>query len=282
MLDITRQAFNKYLKNKDKPWKYNHLADMILTILKEDECNDRYGRVRMVDALKDRFPNDIIPSEQIVDRVMKKLKINHFRSPGPKGITRADKEARKSEDLLRRNFYIDRPYTKLITDITEIPCKNKKIYVSVIFDCFNLKALGIAIRDYETADLVIESLENAYRMYPQIRGAILHSDRGTQYTSKKYREKLKIYGIIQSMNSDGGRCHDNARCEAMWARMKEEQLYHRYNTKKMDNETVKQIIWRYYMSYWNNRSISTALGVITPIKKEQQYYKNQQTNTQVA
>ena len=56
-----------------------------------------------------------------------------------------------------------------------------------------------------------------------------HSDRGTQYTSELYRKDINKYGILQSMNSAGGRCHDNARCESMWARFKEELLYGRYD-----------------------------------------------------
>ena len=57
-----------------------------------------------------------------------------------------------------------------------------------------------------------------------------------------------LYGIRQSMNSAGGRCHDNARCESMWARMKSELLYGRYDTKKMTTEELRDLIWRYFMT----------------------------------
>ena len=62
------------------------------------------------------------------------------------------------------------------------------------------------------ATLCEQTLENACKAYPMLRGAILHSDRGTQYTSELYRKAINRYGIVQSMNSAGGRCHDNARC----------------------------------------------------------------------
>ena len=71
-------------------------------------------------------------------------------------------------------------------------------------------------------------VENAVRSYPALREAVIHSDRGAQYTSGTYRKAVHKYGILQSMNSMGGRCHDNARCESMWARMKEELLYARH------------------------------------------------------
>lgn len=245
---------------------------MILYILVIDEYNDKYGRKRMTEALKIEFPNEYIPSERVVYRVMKNMGIKHRPYKGLKCITIADKNAKKSEDLLKRDFYIDEPYRKLITDITEIKTKYKKLYIAAIFDCFNLKVLGIAIREYMSVELVIEVLRNAYIKYPQIRGAIIHSDRGSQYTSKEYREAIKLYGLKQSMNSSSGRCHDNARCESMWARMKDELIYDRHKTEYMEFDTVKELVWRYFMSYWNNRRICSAIGNTTPVMKEKQYY----------
>lgn len=75
------------------------------------------------------------------------------------------------------------------------------------------------------APLCEQTLDNAYKAYPMLRGAILHSDRGTQYTSELYRKAIHKYGIRQSMNSVGGRCHDNARCESMWARLEKKNYF---------------------------------------------------------
>lgn len=72
------------------------------------------------------------------------------------------------------------------------------------------------------APLCARTLRNAHKTYPGIEGAICHSDYGVQYTSDCYRRAVRDCHITQSMNSDGGRCHDNARCESMWARMKSE------------------------------------------------------------
>ena len=63
------------------------------------------------------------------------------------------------------------------------------------------------------AELCVRTLDSAAASYPALRGAVVHSDRGSQYTSGAYRAALEKHGIRQSMNSDGGRCHDNARCE---------------------------------------------------------------------
>ena len=182
-----------------------------------------------------------------------------------------DKESQKSEDLIKRDFTAEAPLEKCITDITEIKAADGKLYVSAIFDCFDVAVVGLAMADNMRADLCVETLVNAYRTYPDLRGCIIHSDRGSQYTSEIYRNAISKYGIIQSMNSAGGRCHDNARCESMWARMKEELLYGRYNTEKLTIEELKTIIWRYFMSYWNNRRICTANGGLPPMEKRRRY-----------
>lgn len=249
----------------------------MMKIHEEDQNNDCYGRERMYLALQQRKAagkTDIdIPCEATVRKVMVQIGSIHKPRRKPNGITKADRLAQKSDDLLRRDFYADRPLKKAVTDISEVKAKDGKLYVSVIFDCFDLMPLGIAIEDNMRASLCCHTLENANKSYPDIKGCIIHSDRGSQYTSEEYRAAVKKYGIIQSMNSDGGRCHDNARCESMWARMKEELFYSRED--KPENYTMKELktmIWRYYMSYWANRRICTANGGLPPAARRKLYY----------
>ena len=275
MLGVSRQGCYKYLAIKDRPWKYQDLADAMRAINSEDECNDTYGRIRMYQALLLKNLEGLkIPSERTVYRVMDEIGLSHRPKRKPNGITRADREARKSDDLLKRDFKSNKPLEKCVTDITEIKAKDGKLYVSAIFDCFDSSVLGLAMETNMKATLCEHTLDNAYLAYPNLRGAILHSDRGTQYTSETYRKALAKYGIIQSMNSAGGRCHDNARCESMWARMKSELLYDRYNTETMTTEELKVLIWRYFISYWNNRRICSANGGLPPIIKRQRYYQS--------
>ena len=272
VLNVSRQGFYNYLKNRNKPWKYQSLTDAMMEILAEDECNDTYGRKRMHQALLYKKPEGVhIPSERTVYRVMEKAGISHTPKRKPHGITKADKESRKSDDLIKRDFRATAPLEKCVTDITEIKAMDGKLYVSAIFDCFDVAVVGLAMADNMRADLCAETLTNAYMAYPDLRGCIIHSDRGSQYTSEIYRNAISKYGIIQSMNSAGGRCHDNARCESMWARLKEELFYGRYNTEKLTIEELKTIIWRYFMSYWNNRRICTANGGLPPMEKRRRY-----------
>ena len=76
------------------------------------------------------------------------------------------------------------------------------------------------MEDNMRAELVESSLVSAVHMNPAFKGAILHSDRGSQYTSGLFRETLDKFDIKQSMNSAAGRCYDNAKCESMWGRFK--------------------------------------------------------------
>ena len=250
----------------------------MMKIHNEDKWNDTYGRERMYIALKLKSQagkiSVPIPSESTVRKVMEQVGLIHKPDRKPNCITKADREARKSEDLLKRDFSADKPLEKAVTDISELKAKDGKVYVSAIFDCFDLMPLGLAIEDNMRASLCCHTIENARKSYTGIRGCIIHSDRGSQYTSAEYREKLQKYGIIQSMNSAGGRCHDNARCESMWARMKEELFYSRGD--KSENYTIaelKTMIWRYYTSYWTNRRICTANGGRPPAVKRRQYYE---------
>ena len=157
MLGVSRQGFYKYLAIKDRPWKYQDLADAMRVIHAEDECNDTYGRIRMYQALL---------------------------------LTKADREERKSDDLLKREFKADKPLEKCVTDITEIKAKDGKLYVSAIFDCFDSSVLGLAMETNMKATLCEHTLDNAYLAHPDLRGAIVHSDRGRQYTSETYRQAL--------------------------------------------------------------------------------------------
>jgi len=84
LLHVSRQGFYKYLNSKDRPWKYQALADAMMTILAKDEYNDTYGRVRMFQALLIKHPEGVyIPSERTVYRVMDGIGLSHHPKGNP-------------------------------------------------------------------------------------------------------------------------------------------------------------------------------------------------------
>lgn len=108
--------------------------------------------------------------------------------------------------------------------------------------------------------LCVRTLDAAHGTYPGLRGAIVQSDRAA----------VDKYGIFQSMNSEGGRCHDNARYESMCARMKNELFYDRLDPERLTLQELKALVWRYFMSYWNNRSAPSTVAS-RPLSRERYY-----------
>ena len=149
MLNVSRQAFYDYLERKEKPWKYEVLAAEMIKIHNEEEYNDTYGSVRMYQALLLKKEEEGLaceaPCENTVKKIMAQIGLLHKPHRNPKGLTKADKEAQKSDDLLKRDFTAEKPLEKAVTDITEIAGNNGKLYVSAYFDCFNLEVLGLAM-----------------------------------------------------------------------------------------------------------------------------------------
>ena len=255
-------------------------------IIAEDECNDTYGYIRMHAALKFKESQSVgnfpaVPSERTVYRIMmEEIGLIHKPKRKPNSLTKADKLAQKADNLIKSaekeisDFAAEKPCEKIVGDITEISCSDGKLYISIFADCFNNEILGLSMADNMRAELVCNTLKMAVKLYSELRinNAIFHTDRGSQYTSDLYKNFIKKAGLRQSMNSAAGRCHDNAKAESIFARFKEELLYGRYDTKKMTIEQVKTLVWRYFMSYWNNRRICSSNGGLPPTVKRQRHY----------
>lgn len=234
--------------------------------MEEDIYNKTYGKQRMYEKLQ--LDYECPYCYNTVANVMRENGLLQKKNT-PKGLTKADKDAQKSDNLLKQDFGADAPNKKVVTDITEWTAADGKLYVSAIFDCFDNTCLGLQIENHMKKELVIETLKSASHNY-NLRGAISHSDRGSQYTSAEFRALLTDLEIKQSMNSAAGRCHDNAKCESMWARGKVE-IMACYNTKKLSCALLSSIIIAYYLDYWNNRRICSSIGGIPPMVKRGAY-----------
>lgn len=99
---------------------------------------------------------------------MDRIGLSHHPKCHPNGITRADRKANKLDNLLKRNFESDAPFQKSVTEFTEIKAKDGKLYVSVIFDCYDSSVLGIAMDNNMKRLLVVKTLNSAYTHYPEL------------------------------------------------------------------------------------------------------------------
>lgn len=251
-LRVSETGYYKYKKNLGKPSRDDLLSAVIREIINESPFNDNYGVPRMQIALKNK---GIYAGRKSIRRVMKMLGLIHERKRRPKGLTRATTEVQERENLIKQDFTADKPYTKLVTDITQIKCKDGTLYISPIMDCFNGEILAIQMRNNMMKELCIDTFEAARKRHP-IRGAVLHSDRGSQYTSEPFREVLRKNGVRQSL-SGVNHCYDNARMESFFATLKKEALY-RMKTYNVAMSEVRSMIFRYIFTYYNTIRIYTS------------------------
>ncbi len=221
-------------------------------ILDESPFNDNYGVERMLIALR---PRGIHVGKRRATRIMRENGWLHERRRRPKGLTKATTEIQEIENLVKQDFHSDEPYQKLLTDISQVACCDGKLYISPIMDCFNGEILSLLMRDNMRRELCIDTFKAAAGKFP-LHGAILHSDRGSQYTSEDFKAALARHNVIQSL-SGVGHCFDNARIESFFATLKKELLY-RIPTYKMKMEQVKAIIFRYVFTYYNRIRIYTS------------------------
>ena len=252
VLNVSEAGYYKYIKNLDKPDKDTVLSAAIMEIIGEVSFNDNYGVPRMKIAL---FNKGLKVGTRRLTRLMRELNLIHERKRRPKGLTKATTEVQEQENLIKQDFTADKPFTKLLTDISQIQCADGKLYISPILDCFGGEILALQMRNNMKKELCIDTFEAAARRYP-IRGAILHSDRGSQYTSDEFRKTLKSNGVTQSL-SGVDHCYDNARMESFFATLKKELLY-RIPTHTMRRSKVETIIFRYVFTYYNTIRINTS------------------------
>ena len=253
VLKISESGYYRWLKNRGKPTARQLLSVEIQGILDEHPDNDNYGVRRMVTALAQK---GVRVSSRTVYRTMSEMGIVHRRRR-PRGITKATTEIQDRENLLKRNFKAEKPLRKLLSDITEIQCFDGKLYVSAVLDCYNGEILSVAMDNNMKKELCIRTIEELRSMYgKKLKGAIFHSDRGSQYTSEAFKSALGKAGLVQSL-SGTGHCFDNARMESFFATLKKEKIY-RISAYKLTREQVKSIIFRYIFVYYNRIRISSV------------------------
>ena len=222
MLEVSESGYYRYLKNKGKPEK---------------------------DTLR-----GFTAGLRRITRIMREHGWLHTPRRRPKGLTKADPAAMAAENLIKQDFSAEEPFRKLLTDITQIQCADGKLYISPILDCFNGEVLSLCMRDNMKKELCIDTVQ-ALKRYP-VKDAILHSDRGSQYTSAAFRETLEVLHIRQSL-SGVDHCYDNARMESFFATLKKELLY-RLPTYRMPMEEVKTRVFRYVFIYYNQLRVYTS------------------------
>ena len=270
VLDVSESGYYRWLRNRGKVKRRQLLSVAIRNILNEHPDNNNYGVNRIQAAL--RLAGTEV-SRRTIYRAMKEEGLLQRRRR-PHGITKASSETQDRENIIRRDFSADAPMKKFLTDITEIQCLDGKLYVSPVMDCFNGEIVALEMRDNMKKELCIDTVRQLKENCVDLKGVILHSDRGSQYTSEAFREELRMVGMIQSL-SGTGHCFDNARMESFFATLKKEKIY-RIAAYKLNREQVKSIIFRYVFVYYNRLRIYTRNPLGLPPVKYREWATQQQ------
>jgi transposase InsO family protein len=168
-----------------------------------------------------------------------------------------------ASDLVERRFRSDDPDRLWVTDITEHPTREGKVYCAVVLDVFSRRVIGWSIDSSPTAALVTNALGMAIgNRDPD--GTIIHSDQGTQFTSWAFTRRAIDSGLLPSMGSVGS-CYDNAMIESFWSRMQVELLDRQSWRTRVE---LANAIFEYLEIFHNRQRRHSALGMITPVEFE--------------
>ena len=202
-----------------------------------------FGSPRIYDEL--RYQGEVCSRNRVV-RLM--------RAHGLRGIPQSRKWKRKSpgsrpagiENHLNRDFRANQENTKWAMDITYIRTAEHWLYLAVVMDLYTRKIVGWSMSAQQDRQLVLQAVLMAVWQRKETTPVILHSDRGTQFTSEEYQQFLKDHGLICSMSAVGS-CADNAAVEGFFGQLKRERVNRRYYlTHQQARTDIFDYIERFY------------------------------------
>ena len=258
ILEVSRTGYYDWCK---RPPSARELSNRQLDIHIQAifiEHKGRYGSPRITEELIDR---SIPCSENRVVARMKALKLRAKAKRKYKMTTDSNHNKPIAPNLLERNFFASKPNEKWTSDITYVWTQEGWLYLAVIMDLYSRAIIGWKIGRRMTQDLVCDALMMALwrRQFP--RDVIVHSDRGSQYASDKYRQLLRKHGLLASMSKRGD-CYDNAAMESFFHSLKVELIHDEYYVTR---EQATQSIFEYIECYYNFKRKHSTIGYTAPM-----------------
>lgn len=265
--EIAKSVYYYWIKRFKKPKKDIDIVKSIKQICKESDYT--YGYRRVTQALVNK---GITVNHKKVRRIMKEhqLTCKKFNHKTRKYNSYRGTIGKVARNILKRRFNTDRPYQKVVTDITEFKLLDgTKAYLSPFMDLYSLEILSYRISKRPTIDIVIEPLNELLTMRPQLFYRMtIHSDQGWHYQNRNYIESLKEHDVFQSMSRKGN-CLDNASMENFFGLLKQEMYY----GKSFETfQELEQSIHK-YISFYNNTRIKAKLKGLSPKQYRKQTFK---------
>ena len=261
VLNINRSSYYKWLKRKPS---INQLQnEEIIGWIKElyEEQNGILGYRQMTIAIN--RAHNVCYNKKRIRRLMQILGLKSVCRIKKKSYIPSTPET-EADNVLNREFYADAPNEKWLTDVTEfkyyVGPEIRKLYLSAILDLYDKRIVAYKIGDSNNNQLVFDNFDEAVALNPQAH-PLFHSDRGFQYTSRTFYNKLQAAKMRQSM-SRVGRCIDNGPMESFWGMLKSEMYYlHRFTDRE---ELILAI--ENYIHFYNTGRFQKRLHCMTPME----------------
>ncbi|WP_429205307.1 IS3 family transposase [Massilia sp. UYP11] len=205
-----------------------------------------------------------------VERLMRKTGLRGVMRGKGVRTTLADAKAPCPLDRVNRQFKAQRPNQLWVSDFTYVSTWQGFVYVAFVIDVFARRIVGWRVSSSMQTDFVLDALEQAlYARQPERNELVHHSDRGSQYVSIKYSERLAEAGIEPSVGSKGD-SYDNALAETINGLYKAELIHRRAPWKTREAVELATLEW---VSWFNHHRLLKPLGYIPPAEAEANYYK---------
>ena len=195
-----------------------------------------------------------------------------------KVTTVANDSAARPLDRVNRDFRAERPNQLWVADITYVATWGGFAYVAFVVDVFSRRIVGWRVSRSLRSDLALDALEQALHARPSREKLIHHSDRGTQYLSIRYTDRLAEAGIEPSVGSVGD-SYDNALAETIIGLYKTELIHRQGPWRHTDAVELATLEW---VDWFNNQRLLGPLGHVPPAEFESAYYQHQSTPAMVA
>jgi putative transposase len=207
-----------------------------------------------------------------VARLMREAGIQGLYRRRRRGCTVRDPAAEPFQDLVNRQFTVDGPDRLWVTDITEHPTDEGRLYCAAVLDAYSRRIVGWSIAEHIRTELVTDALGMAIvRRQPENGRTILHSDHGSQYTSWAFGQRLNKAGLLGSMGTVGD-CYDNSMMESFWATLQLEILDRKKTWKtRADLATA---IFEWIECWYNPARRHSSIGMHSPVDFERLHTPN--------
>ena len=252
---MARSTYYYYLKyaNEDK---YEAVKKDIVEVFNENKS--RYGYRRVLVELRKK---GYTLNHKTVLKLMRNLNLRGKQRKNGRYHSYKGEVGKVADNLLKRNFYAEKPFEKLTTDVTEFKIGDEKVYLSPVLDMFNREIVSYSISTSPNLQQVRDMLNGLFDKLPSDARPLFHSDQGWQYQHAEYQRLLAEHNITQSMSRKGN-CMDNGIMENFFGRLKVEMYYgEKFESPRGFIEKLEE-----YIHYYNNDRISLKLKGMSPVQ----------------